>query len=180
MRDDLRPGNKFPDIELPNHDKEVMKLSSLMRGFPTVVVFSRGYYCPKDRRQLASYVEHLQPELSVNYCKLVVVSVDSPMLSKEIRDGLAATFPFLSDEEKKVINELDIVDSSDLIHSPVAIPYTFVLDRDRTIYKIYNGWWFVGRPTVEEMRMDYRALMFRRPDWWYDKTPPPYAEQTSR
>jgi len=112
MRDDLRPGNKFPDIELPNHDKEVVKLSSLMRGFPTVVVFSRGYYCPKDRRQLASYVEHLQPELSVNYCKLVVVSVDSPMLSKEIRDGLATTFPFLSDEEKKVINELDIVDSS--------------------------------------------------------------------
>jgi len=44
MRDDLRPGNKFPDIELSNQDKEVVKLSSLIRGFPTVVVFSRGYY----------------------------------------------------------------------------------------------------------------------------------------
>jgi peroxiredoxin len=44
MRDDLRPGNKLPDIELPNQDKEVVKLSSLIRGFPTVVVFSRGYY----------------------------------------------------------------------------------------------------------------------------------------
>lgn len=44
MRDDLRPGNKFPDIELPNQDKEVVRLSSLGRGFPTVVVFSRGYY----------------------------------------------------------------------------------------------------------------------------------------
>jgi peroxiredoxin len=44
MRNDLRPGNKFPDIELPNQDKEVVKLSSLIRGFPTVVVFSRGYY----------------------------------------------------------------------------------------------------------------------------------------
>ncbi len=176
MRDDLRPGNKFPDIELPNQDKEAVKLSSLMRGFPTVVLFSRGYYCPKDRRQLANYVEHLQPELIVNYCKLVVVSVDSPVLSKEIRDGLDATFPFLSDEEKRVITELDIVDSSDSVHSPVAIPYTFVLDRDRTIYKIYNGWWFVGRPTVEELRMDYRALLSRRQDWWYDKTPPPYTE----
>lgn len=125
---------------------------------------------------MANYVEHLQPELIVNYCKLVVVSVDSPMLSKEVRDGLGATWPFLSDEEKKVITELDIVDSSDSIHSPVAIPYTFVLDRDRTIYKIYNGWWFVGRPTVEELRMDYRALLSRRSDWWYDKTSPPYAE----
>lgn len=44
MRDDLRPGNKFPDIELPNQDKEAVRISSLVRGFPTVVVFSRGYY----------------------------------------------------------------------------------------------------------------------------------------
>jgi peroxiredoxin len=44
MRDDLRPGNQFPDIELPDHDEERVSLSSLMRGFPTVVVFSRGYY----------------------------------------------------------------------------------------------------------------------------------------
>ena len=44
MRDDLRPENEFPDIELPNQDKEVVRLSSLMRGFPTAVVFSRGYY----------------------------------------------------------------------------------------------------------------------------------------
>jgi len=38
MRDDLKPGNKFPDIELPNHDKETVTLSSLVRGFPTVLV----------------------------------------------------------------------------------------------------------------------------------------------
>jgi len=178
MRDDLRPGNKFPDVELPNHDNEVVKLSSIVRGFPTVIAFSRGYYCPKDRRQLSNYVEHLQPELIVNYCKLVVISVDDPMLSREVRDGLGATFPFLSDNERKIITELDIVDASDPHHSPVAIPYTFVLDRDRSIYKIYNGWWFVGRPTVEELRMDLRELMSRRQDWWYDKTVPPYAALT--
>lgn len=44
MRDDLKPGNKFPDIELPNQDKETVKLSALIRGFPTVLVFSRGYF----------------------------------------------------------------------------------------------------------------------------------------
>lgn len=179
MREDLRPGLKFPDIELPNQDNEVVLLSGIIRGFPTAVVFSRGYYCPKDRRQLSNYVAHLQPELIVNYCKLVVVSVDSPMLSKEVRDGLGATFPFLCDAEKKVITELDIVDTTDAHHSPVAIPYTFVLDRDRTIYKIYNGWWFAGRPTVEELRTDYRALLSGREDWWYGKTPPPYARETA-
>jgi peroxiredoxin len=44
MRENLRPGEKFTDIELPNQDAELTKLSSLMGGFPTVVVFSHGYY----------------------------------------------------------------------------------------------------------------------------------------
>jgi len=44
MRQDLRPGEKFPDIDLVNENDERTKLSSLMRGFPTAVVFSRGYY----------------------------------------------------------------------------------------------------------------------------------------
>jgi len=44
MQDNLRPGETFPDIELPGDDGKLTKLSSLMRGFPTVVVFSRGYY----------------------------------------------------------------------------------------------------------------------------------------
>ena len=44
MRDDLRPGKVFPDIELPDQDKELVKLSSLMRGFATALVFSRGWY----------------------------------------------------------------------------------------------------------------------------------------
>ena len=127
---------------------------------------------------MANYVEHLQPELIVNYCKLVVVSVDDPKLSLGVRDSLGATFPFLCDSEKKVITDLDIVDTTDPHHGPVAIPYTFVLDRDHTIYKIYNGWWYVGRPTVEELRMDLRALLSQRPDWWYGKTLPPYARPT--
>ena len=44
MRENLRPGAGFPDIELPNQEGVPTKLSSLMGGFPTAVVFSRGYY----------------------------------------------------------------------------------------------------------------------------------------
>jgi peroxiredoxin len=44
MREDLRPGQRFPDLELPNHDEQVVRLSRLMRGFPAAVVFGRGYY----------------------------------------------------------------------------------------------------------------------------------------
>ena len=60
-----------------------------------------------------------------------------------------------------------MTDTTDPAHGEVYIPYTFILDRDRTIYKIYNGWWFIGRPTSDEIRMDLRALMSKRADWIY-------------
>src|SRR5437879_12094004 len=104
MKENLRPGEEFPDIELPSHEDEVVKLSSIIRGFPTAVVFSRGYFCPKDRRQLLNYVAYLQPELIVNYCKLVIVSVDSPIVAKEVRDGHGATCRHLSDSDRTVIS----------------------------------------------------------------------------
>ncbi len=44
MHQDLKVGNTFPDFELPDQDGESRKLSELIRGFPTVLIFSRGYY----------------------------------------------------------------------------------------------------------------------------------------
>jgi hypothetical protein len=46
------------------------------------------------------------------------------------------------------------------------IPHTLVLEPGLRIYKIYNGYWFFGRPTVEELRLDLREVLRRcRPDW---------------
>ena len=124
---------------------------------------------------MANCVADLQPELEVNYCRLVVVWTDDPPSTRAARQKLGATFPFLCDHERKVIAELDIMDTTDSHHPRIAIPYTFVLDAERVIHKIYNGWWYLGRPSVEELRMDLRALMTRRRDWWYDDTPAPYT-----
>ncbi len=44
MHPDLKVGNKFPDFELPDQDEKAQRLSKLIRGFPTVLIFSRGYY----------------------------------------------------------------------------------------------------------------------------------------
>ena len=167
MRSDLVVGAQFPDFELPDHTGTKIKLSQILRGFPGVLIFSRGHYCPKDRRQFTNYVTYLQPEFRVNYCKMLTVSVDDELTTREVRDALGADWPFLCDSDRKLLHELEMVDTTDPIHGEVYIPYTFILDRDRKIYKIYNGWWFLGRPTVEEIRMDLRELMSRRDDWIY-------------
>ncbi len=118
---------------------------------------------------MTTYVEQLQPEFRVNYCKMITVSVDDRMNTTETRTALAADWPFLMDPDRRLLHELQMTDTTDKVHVEVYIPYTFILDRDRTIYKVYNGWWFVGSPTSEEIRMDLRALMSRRPDWVYSE-----------
>ena len=129
---------------------------------------------------MANYVAHLQPELEVNYSKLAVVWTDDPASTRAARRKLGANFPFLCDHQRKVIADLDIVDTTDVTHPQIAIPYTFVLDAERVIFKIYNGWWYLGRPTVEELRMDLRALLSQRRDWWYDNRPAPYTQAAKR
>lgn len=113
----------------------------------------------------------LQDDLRVNYCRLAVVSTDPPELSDAFRTGLGANFTFLSDHQHKAITQLDMAEivDPDFKGGMVALPYTFALLPDLTIHKIYNGWWFVGRPTVEELRQDFRAMLqLCRSDYSYD------------
>lgn len=107
-----------------------------------------------------------QKELAINYCKIAVVSVDPPEVNGALRAGLGANFPFLSDKDRVAVQRLDIVDTSDKAHGVIAIPYAFSLMPDLTVHNIYCGWWYVGRPTIEELRQDLRAMMKKcRPDF---------------
>ncbi len=44
MREDLKPGNGFPDFELPDQDGQSAKLRNLMAGMPTALNSNRGNY----------------------------------------------------------------------------------------------------------------------------------------
>jgi peroxiredoxin len=44
LHPELKVGNKFPDFELPDQTGTPRQLSQLLRGYPGVLVFSRGYY----------------------------------------------------------------------------------------------------------------------------------------
>jgi len=114
--------------------------------------------------QLRHYVE-LQQELAVNYCHLAVCSVDAPDINDAFRTGLGAQFPFLSDEERKVVKMLDMTETSKS-RGVTAMPHTFALMPDLTIHNIYNGYWYLGRPTLDELRADLRGMLRKvRPDY---------------
>ena len=46
------------------------------------------------------------------------------------------------------------------------IPHVIVLEPGLIVYKVYNGYWFFGRPTLDNLRQDLRAVTQKcRPDW---------------
>ena len=94
---------------------------------------------------MGAYAQFLQPDLAVMYCRIVTVTVEPRLETVEMRNGVSAYWPFLSDHERKLLHDLDFIDESEHRFGPVFIPYTFVLEGDRTIHTVYDGWWFVGR-----------------------------------
>jgi len=188
MTTNLQVNEQFPDIELPNHQNELTRLSQFTRpslldthlgfldGYPLILVFYRGFFCPRDQQQMRHLVE-FQRELAVNYGKLVAVSADPPLVQAAFRAGLGAQWTFLSDEQRAVIKHLNILDETEGEYAYRAQPYTFVLRPDLRIYKIYNGWYFVGRPTIEELRRDLRAIMESRSDYRYEAYTTPDVRQ---
>jgi len=175
----LRAGDVFPDFELPDHRKQPRRLSGYTRpsplderlgfddGYPLILVFGRGFFCPRDGEQMRGLVR-FQSELAVNYCRLVTVSADPPMVGAAFRKGLGAEWPFLSDEGREIIRSLGILDETEGEYAGVSRPFTFVLRPDLSIHRTYDGWFFVGRPTLEELRRDLREIMASRKDYRYE------------
>ncbi|HEU4369955.1 MAG TPA: hypothetical protein VFV05_17155 [Methylomirabilota bacterium] len=44
MHPDLVPGGRFPDLELPDHGAQAVRLSALAGEYPLIVSFYRGYW----------------------------------------------------------------------------------------------------------------------------------------
>ena len=164
MRSDIIPGAVFRDYAVSDHRGVHRKLSELQQQDPLVLVLSRGGFCPKERRQHEGLVQ-LHREMQVGYCRLVTISTDNLLETNEFRAGVGAHWTFLSDPGRTLQKDLDIAEYTDPDHNPM-IPHTLVLEPGLRIYKIYNGYWFFGRPTVEELRLDLRTVLQRsRPDW---------------
>ena len=129
-----------------------------------ILTLARGHYCPKEHQQhleLAAFY----PRIAVAYTQVATISTDDHHTSQEFRASVGAQWPFLSDPGRTVQKDLDIQEYTDPEHDPM-IPHTLVLKPGLVIHRIYNGYWFWGRPTHEDLRQDLRAISAAvRPDW---------------
>jgi peroxiredoxin len=164
MRADIAPGGTFPDYELPDHESVSRTLSEIQGDDPMIVTLARGHYCPKEHQQHLELAANY-PKINVAYTKIVTISTDTHHTSQEFRNSVGAQWPFLSDPERVVQRDLDIKEYTDPDNDPM-IPYTLVLGPGLVIYRVYNGYWFWGRPSFVDLWHDLREVETEtRPDW---------------
>ena len=164
MRSDIRPGGVFPDYALPDHTATVRRLGEIQAGDPLILTLSRGHYCPKEHRQhqdLAAF----QSKIAVAYTQIATISTDDHHTLQEFRASVGAQWTFLSDPERMIQRDLDIQEYTDPEHDPM-IPHTLVLKPGLIVHSVYNGYWFWGRPSIDDLWRDLRAATSEiRPDW---------------
>jgi peroxiredoxin len=158
-------GHAFPDFSLLDHAGNPRQLSELVAGDPTVLHFYRGWWCPKEQRYFRQLLA-LQEEAEVAYVRMLSVSVDAPEVAAAFRAGLGARWTFLCDPERTVQAQLGLRETTDTTHHPY-VPRVFVLSpAGLEIVSVYDGYWYSGRATMEELRQDLRRVQRAiRPDW---------------
>jgi len=157
-------GETLTDYVLPDHTQVNRRLSDLQGDDTMVLVLTRGAFCPKDRHHHRELVR-FHPELVVGFTRLVTITTDDWHTANNMRQQLGAHWPFLLDEERQVQHDLDIPEYTDTEHD-VMIPHTLVLKPGLVVHRVWNGYYYWGRPSMAELHAELReATREIRPDW---------------
>jgi peroxiredoxin len=164
MRSDIVPGGVFPDYALPDHTGTVRTLGELQGGDPLVLTLARGHSCPEEHQQhleLAAF----QSRIALAATRIVTISTGDSATLQEFRASVGAQWVFLSDPGRMVQRDLEIQEYTDPDNDPM-VPHTLVLGPGLVVHTVYNGHWFWGRPSVQDLWHDLRAATAEiRPDW---------------
>ena len=154
----------FPDLRLRDHSGSERALSELVAGDPAILNTYRGWWCPKEQAFFRRLVA-LQDEVEVGYARMISLSVDPPEVAAAFRAGLGARWTFLCDPDRAALEQLGLRETTDTVNHPY-VPRVFTLRPDLGIHRVYDGYWYWGRPTLEELRRDLREIARDvRPDW---------------
>jgi peroxiredoxin len=154
----------FDDFEVLDHGGNRRRLSELVGGDPAILQTYRGPWCPKEQRFFRRLIA-FQDEVEVAYSRMLSLSVDPPAVADAFRAGLGARWTFLCDPERTMLERLGLRETTDTLHNPF-VPAVFVLRPDLSVHRHYDGYWFWGRPTLDELTRDLREVSAQiRPDW---------------
>ena len=156
----LEPGSTVPDIELPDENGVLHRLSELQGDNAMVLHLSRGEHCPRERqhhRELLQFHEWC----AVAFTELVSVLPNDQHDTFRLKASTGAHWTFLADTGLELQRHFDINEYTDPHHDYAGVPHTLILSPGLRIEKVYVGYWFWGRPTIHQLWADLQEIHMR-------------------
>jgi peroxiredoxin len=125
-------GAKAPDFTLPNQDRAPVTLSEQLKKGPVVLAFFPAAFSGTCTKEMCTLRDSLA-ELNRVSATVLGISTDTFFALKAWADAQHLNFPLLSDFNKTVIRQYDVVNPDMIGLKDIAKRATFVIDRNGTI-----------------------------------------------
>lgn len=121
-------GAKAPDFELPNEDREPVKLSEQLKSGPVVLAFFPAAFSSVCTTEMCKFRDSAS-DLNKVGAKVLGVSVDTFFALKAWKDAEKLNFPLLSDFNKTVMAQYDVLNPDMIGLKGIAKRSVFVIDK---------------------------------------------------
>ena len=153
----LEVGNEAPDFTLLEAPGKSVTLSEEVQKGPVVLVFYPADFTSVCQEELCRFRDVLADYNSMG-ANVLGISVDGIFSHKAFKEANGIEYPLLSDWEKTVIRDYDIVHDDFVGMKEVAKRSVFVVDTDRTVVYVWVSEDPGKLPPFDEVKMAVTKL----------------------
>lgn len=146
----VRKGDTAPAFELPEKPGQTVDLASVIGREPVVLLFFPLAFSPVCTDEMCAFRDDWQRWEQLG-AKVFGVSVDSPFVTAKFREETNIPFPVLSDFNKDVARQYDVLHEDFKGLKGIAKRSAFVIGPDGSV--VYD--WVSEDPTVQ---VDFEAI----------------------
>lgn len=128
----IEVGSKAPDFTLMNQDRQPVTLSAVLQNGPVVLAFLPGAFSSVCTSEMCTFRDSIGA-LDASKGQVLGVTTDTFFTLKAWADQQRFAFPLLSDYNKEVIRQYDVVNPDMIGLKNIAKRAVFVIDRDGTV-----------------------------------------------
>ena len=128
----IEVGAKAPDFALVNQDRETVRLSEVVKKGPVILAFLPGAFSGPCTAEMCNFRDS-SSELNKTNAQVLGISTDTFFALKAWADQQKYNFPLLSDYNKEVIRQYDVVNPDMIGLKDIAKRSVFVIDREGVV-----------------------------------------------
>lgn len=125
-------GSKAPDFTLMNQDRQPVTLSAALQSGPVVLAFFPAAFSSVCGNEMCTFRDSIAA-LNASQGQVLGVSTDTFFALKAWADQQRLNFPLLSDYNKDVIRQYDVVNPDMIGLKDIAKRAVFVIGRDGVV-----------------------------------------------